>query len=200
MSDHTDPCDSGTESSNVSNRPLAKPYQDEERLRELYHDEDLSQSEIAERLDTDQQRISYWMCKFGIETDADAVERAKEKERKPIYSVAQEGKVAYYEHTEDGPQYLVSRHQLVALLWYDPEEVFDEETHVHHIIGAMFGIDVPENLLPLDRGRHAAAHQYDTANFRYEMVLQNMRFDPESAQMETEHSPNAEVTQQGAAD
>jgi len=199
MSDSNDPRDSGTDNdSTVSNRPLVKPYQDEKQLRELYHEEDLTQSEIAEELDTNQQQISYWMDKFGIETGPDAAELAREKERKPIYSSTQDGRVAYYEETDNGPQYLVSRHQLVALLWYDPEDVFDEETHIHHLIGAKVGIDVPENLLPLNQRVHLHSHGKDEANLPPVLVLGHIF--REFGILDDEHSPNAEVTQQGAAD
>lgn len=44
------------------------PWRDEEVLRELYHDKDLDQSEIAEELDTTPGTISNWMGKHKIET------------------------------------------------------------------------------------------------------------------------------------
>jgi transposase-like protein len=46
----------------------SKPWQDEDTLRRLYHDQELSQSEIAEELGTEQGTVSWWMDKLGIET------------------------------------------------------------------------------------------------------------------------------------
>jgi transcriptional regulator with XRE-family HTH domain len=44
------------------------PWHDPDRLRELYHEEGLSQRQIAGRLGTTQGIISKWMIRHGIET------------------------------------------------------------------------------------------------------------------------------------
>lgn len=46
------------------------PWQNEERLRELYLEEDLTVMEIADRLDCSHGTISYWLAKHGIQTNA----------------------------------------------------------------------------------------------------------------------------------
>jgi DNA-binding transcriptional ArsR family regulator len=46
----------------------SQPYQDEETLRELYHDQDLTAEEIAERFDVSQPTISRWLNLNDIET------------------------------------------------------------------------------------------------------------------------------------
>lgn len=43
-------------------------YKDKEVLRNLFHDEGLTQSEMAERLDCSHGTVSNWMRKHGIET------------------------------------------------------------------------------------------------------------------------------------
>lgn len=50
-------------------------YKDEDRLRRLFHEEGLTQSEIAEKLGCSHGTVSNWMRKYGIET-------RKEKEYK----------------------------------------------------------------------------------------------------------------------
>lgn len=62
----------------------SKPWQDEEKLTELYVHEELSQSEIADRLGTSQAIIANLMSEFNIETrgpgGAEAVEELRDAE------------------------------------------------------------------------------------------------------------------------
>lgn len=59
---------SSTQSTLADSDDDGEPWHDRERLQSLYHDEDLDQSEIAERLDTTATTISYWMNKLGVNT------------------------------------------------------------------------------------------------------------------------------------
>lgn len=45
-----------------------RPYHDDETLRRLYHDKELSQSEIADRFDVKPNTISEWMSRHDITT------------------------------------------------------------------------------------------------------------------------------------
>jgi 5-methylcytosine-specific restriction endonuclease McrA len=47
----------------------AKPWQDEERLRELYVEQDMSSREVAEELECSKTVILTWLDEFGIEKD-----------------------------------------------------------------------------------------------------------------------------------
>jgi hypothetical protein len=47
----------------------APPWQDAATLRRLYHDEDCTQAEIADRLGTSKQTVSRWMGRHDIETE-----------------------------------------------------------------------------------------------------------------------------------
>lgn len=47
---------------------MARPWRDADRLRSLYHDEQLSQNDIADRWDTSRDVIGRWMSRHGIET------------------------------------------------------------------------------------------------------------------------------------
>lgn len=73
---------------------MGEPYHDAERLRELYHGDGLTLSEIGERLDTTAATISRWMDKHGIEKRSQgpsvADERVKDAEwMERQYSVRQ---------------------------------------------------------------------------------------------------------------
>jgi len=48
----------------------AKPWQDEEKLRELYVEQDMSSREVAEELRCSKTPILTWLDEFGIEKDA----------------------------------------------------------------------------------------------------------------------------------
>lgn len=51
-----------------------RPYQDADRLRQLYHEEGLTQREIAERFDLDPSTITRWMAEYGIETHSNQIQ------------------------------------------------------------------------------------------------------------------------------
>lgn len=158
MTDET--ADSDSSSTDTSQRPHVRPYQQEDTLRDLYHGRGLSQSEVAERFDVTQQCISIWMDRHDIEPRSQDAAISK--------STREDGKVQYLVPTprdEDGRD-TVYRHQLVALLaedvgggWaYEPSDVFGENTHCHHEMNSPVGVDLPENLAVLDASEHLQLH------------------------------------------
>ncbi|WP_256544824.1 hypothetical protein [Halobellus inordinatus] len=151
----------------------ARPYQDPEILRDLYHDEGLSQSEIADRFDVHRTTITHWMNKHDIETRPPMGDR----EPKDVYRIVDgDEKVQYLERNNE-LGHLVYRHQLVALLEYDPEDVFHPDTHIHHLMGAPAAVDVPENLTVLDAREHIKRHAEGTATDDPRTILDLMRDD-----------------------
>lgn len=148
-----------------SNRPALEPYKDEELLRELYHDEGLSQYQIANRFDITQQTVSYWMDKLGI----DARPPMDEREKSIARSVDEDAKILYQVPDGEGGWFPFYRHQLVALLaededgsWHveDPFElisVMDNEVVVHHSM-AFLSIDTPQNLEVMGQAEHVRGH------------------------------------------
>jgi len=54
------------------------PWRDEELMRDLYWGEGMSQSEIAEELDTTQKTVSDWMDRQGIETRSQEVQELRD--------------------------------------------------------------------------------------------------------------------------
>jgi len=53
---------------NTSAHQKDKPYTDADRLRQLYWDEGLSMEKVAGRLDTEKDRVEYWMDVHDIDT------------------------------------------------------------------------------------------------------------------------------------
>ena len=49
-------------------QPRLRPWKDADTLRRLYHDDGLTQQEIAERFGIDDSTVSYWFRKLGINT------------------------------------------------------------------------------------------------------------------------------------
>lgn len=47
--------------------PLTREYRDEEKLRQLYHEDGLSKLEIADRCGVSESTVQYWMNKFEID-------------------------------------------------------------------------------------------------------------------------------------
>ena len=64
----------------------------------------------------------------------------------------------YHVPDGDGGRAAVYQHQLVALLEFDPSEVFADDTHTHHEMGSPISIDIPENLDILDDREHIRLH------------------------------------------
>lgn len=141
-------------------QPHLEPYKNETRLRELYHEQGLTQYEIAERFGIDQSTVSYWFDKLGIQTESQKFYRSKNPN----------GHLQL--QSENGESVYV--HQMVALLEHDPERVFHDDTHVHHLMAAPHAVDLPENLEVLDAGEHARRHAHGTATDDPEKVLQHV--------------------------
>jgi len=56
------------------------PWRDEERLRKLYVEKDLTQQEIADQMGCDKKTISNWLDKYDIETGYSFVEKLDDGE------------------------------------------------------------------------------------------------------------------------
>ncbi|AXG08615.1 hypothetical protein [Haloplanus rubicundus] len=177
MSANDDSRDSGIESAEYG-QPRVEPWKDEDRLRRLYHEEGKSQYEIANQFDIKQPTVKYWMNKFGIDTRPSN----REKDRQSIYRfVDDDGKIMLLERDDEGVNYLVYIHQVVALEDFHAKDVFKKGNDVHHLLGSPHAIDVPENLTVLSKSEHVRQHAEGTATDDPETVLQHIfdEFDPE---------------------
>jgi hypothetical protein len=130
------------------------PWRDAETLRHLYHDEGLSQREVAERLGCAGSTVDKWMSKLGVE--------------KRTKSDARGGGVSF-RHTRQGYAMVVVSHgthstpirvhQLVAIgNGADPYDIFsDGDYHVHHRNDHPSD-NRPENLSVIRAGDHLREH------------------------------------------
>lgn len=145
---------------------------DEETLREMYHGEEKSLREIADDVDRSYGWVRQRCIEYGIDRRPSNIEKDSAVWRIPRDT----GKVDYATGDGDGKAW-VGEHQLVALLEFDPHDVFADGVHVHHEMGAPVDINVPENLALMGAGEHARAHRSGTATTDPEVTLAFLRDD-----------------------
>ena len=138
-----------------------KPYKDEDILKELYVEKDLSQYQIADQYDVSQPTISVWLDRYGIEKPDSAFHRC----------VKSDGRINLVSPNDDERAVNVS--QVVALQDFHGKDVFADDTHVHHLIGSPFVLDLPENLEVWKRSQHVKRHAQGTATDDPETVLRH---------------------------
>jgi len=131
------------------------PHRDEELLRRLYHDEGLTQREVADVIGCHYSTVDDWMSRLGVE------KRSK--------SEARGGGVSFRFGSERGyPTLSISHgtsssqirvHQLVAVAHgADPHRVYSGgDYHVHHR-NRMTADNRPENLNVVEAGEHIRDH------------------------------------------
>lgn len=129
------------------------PWKDEDRLRELYWDGGLSQTDLADRFGVSQRTIQYWMDKFGIETrspgEALRVPWASFYTRPDGY---EQWMAMDYQTRKQQPVYV---HRLLAVAEYGTDAVAGKVVHHDN--------EVPwdnraENIVLMEQGEHAAHH------------------------------------------
>jgi len=134
----------------------SKSRPDEQRLRELYWDEDKPLTEIAEKLDCHTSTVHYWMEKYDIDRRSSWAESSTIR----CYAGPKSGGTRYtmVEHFVDGEyDCRIYSHQLVAIAeGADPERVFaTDEFCTHHINGHEFD-NRPSNLEVMTKRAHQA--------------------------------------------
>lgn len=138
---------------------MMEPWKDEELLRELYHGEGLTQSEIADQFGCSDVTVSNWMQNHGVDA------------KSPEWKIAQEGtdspffvNYARFESVDSGHEVWHSRadgratvivHRLAAVAWLGYDAVVDKD--VHHINGIPWDTR-EENLDVLDPSEHRSYH------------------------------------------
>lgn len=132
-------------------------HQQADILRRLYHEEELSQGEIADRLDTSQRAVHRWMEKHDIETRDRVEAMATTKIQRPVpYSVGTRG-YPIWRHSFDYEEDRVTVHRLVAVAEHGVDAVAGMD--VHHKNGVKFD-NRPQNLEILEHGEHTALHNH----------------------------------------
>jgi len=132
------------------------PWRDESLLRNLYWEQELSTTEIADKLECTQPTISKWMQRLNI-SRRDPREAAPNRRRHPAV-FTDRGYVicaSNYRGTTDS----VGIHRLVMVAERGFDAVADK--HVHHKNGVRWD-NRPENLELLSRAEHANRHGFGT--------------------------------------
>jgi len=105
------------------------------------------------------------------ERSGQAVRRNRLDDDKILYAVS--------DVDEDGEDEITyfQEHQLVALLEFDPYDVFGDNTHVHHIMSCPIPVDLPENLDVLGAREHLQLHAGGAWEPKIEDTLDEIRDD-----------------------
>ena len=133
------------------------PWRDEDVLRELYVEEQLSQQKIADRLGCDQWTVGKWLDRLGIEkrsrSEATSLGRGGCLHEVP-YETSVFGRERW-RHTYMEEKSTVQVHRLVAVAEYGLEEIRDK--FIHHENEVPWD-NRPENLTPIDPEEHSEYH------------------------------------------
>lgn len=137
----------------------SKPYKDEELLRELYLEEQMSMIRIGEKLDCAPNTVKKYLKEHGIEIRDASEQMSISKGYGPYevpFKLHHHGPEAWWLSTRDADQVKVYVHRLVAVAEYGFETVAD--SHIHHKNEIRWD-NRPENLEPMDPGDHTRHHR-----------------------------------------
>jgi len=150
MTDETD----DTATAQSIDRPRPEPWKDKQTLERLYHEQGLSQYDIADRFEVTQPTIGYWMA----ELDVDTRQSASELDCGDVWYSECDGYHQYLIPDVDGAVSLYE-HQLTALLDHSIEEVFGDGQVVHHLLDSQVAVDLPVNLEVMSVESHVKLHK-----------------------------------------
>jgi len=131
-----------------------KPWHDEERLRRMYHDKEMSLRQMASDLGCDSSIVRRWMDRFNIERRSRV-----EAVRSPVARYYTDtGGYEQWSTTENCDTVHVAVHQLLAIAkGASPQDVFSGEHHVHHDNEIPWD-NRPENIEVLTVSEHRSIH------------------------------------------
>lgn len=148
----------------------SKPWHDPDRLRELYHEQNLTTYEVADRLGCTQTQIRISMDNFGMKrrSASEALSGKRQKkaqykhpcwghERYPCWSASNGG--------DTSPEKFYV-HRLLAIAEYGTEAVVEKD--VHHKNGVPWD-NRPENIELIDPSAHGVLHHIDRSIDRKEI-------------------------------
>ena len=140
-------------------------WQDEEKLREMYHDEGLDQPEIAERFDVTKSAVCYWMKKHGIETRDNVEAQRRKRQKKPVPFETKPGGherwVDSYKRKAGWANEYVYVHRLLYVAHHGLEAVRNRDVHHKNEIPWDNRI---ENLEAMTRADHSSHHASQRAS------------------------------------
>lgn len=134
-----------------------RPWDDPLVLRALYHEQELSQRDLADKFDCSRTAIRNAMDRHGVEP-RDRIEGIRTAlDSAPVPLRLSKGYEVCYV-TLDYEVHKAGVHQLVAIAnGADPGEIFTENNHVHHKNGIRWD-NRPDNLEVLTASEHAKHH------------------------------------------
>lgn len=145
------------------------PWTDPETLRELYHDEKMCLSEVADELGCTAMNIQRWMDKLDIERRDPTHVRTV-----PSFDLSVAG-YERWQHKVGDDHYRVSVHRLAAVAWFGLDAVVDKD--IHHGAGPEESTtpwdNREENLIPLTKREHRKAHGGSKPPFPNKMTQPN---------------------------
>lgn len=108
-----------------SEEHTGRPWDDRDVLYELYHEKEMSQREIAETLGCNRSTVHKSMVRNDVSRRSRRVERANFRTQQHGYEIWE---------VRVGDHCIQCRvHQLLAISdGEDPQEVFSEDTEIHH--------------------------------------------------------------------
>lgn len=130
-----------------------EPWKDESLLRELYHDEKLSQYEIAERWDCSRSTVSKWMDIHGIPTRPQSAAVATALPHPKLKSNNRGYEIIETRVQTERAQFLI--HRLLAVAEWRFDDVAGKV--VHHQNGIPWD-NRPGNIELLSDGEHKRVH------------------------------------------
>jgi len=140
------------------------PWRDEERLRRMYWEEEMSSQDIADELGCSYGAVLRWMDKYGIPRRdrieasklAGAAEAAREATEVDWVPYIVSNGYEVWRDTRTGNE--VSVHQLLAVAnGFDPHKVFRDGTVAHHRSGHRRD-NRRENIEVMELGVHSHLH------------------------------------------
>jgi len=146
-------------------------HTDPEVLERLYHDEGLSQAEIAERSEITRSGIGYHMDKHGIETRSVGGREGERLVTYATYSMEGSGYMAWYSRDPD-KQRSMKVHRLVAIAEHGPDAVAGN--HVHHKNEIPWD-NRPENLEVKPPAEHHSHHSSGESHPRSKLTESDVK-------------------------
>lgn len=134
---------------------MGKKYQNKEILEKLYIEDNMTQSEIADKFGCSVSTLSYWFNKHGIKT------RGAEyyQKRQPV-SHRFDDTTGYekWRTSINNERCTVMVHHLILISeGHDPHIVFSDEYDTHHKNNHRFD-NRPENLELIEKSKHGKIH------------------------------------------
>lgn len=136
---------------------LDNPHRDADVLCYFYHDSELSTRDVGDKLDCDAKTVSRWLDKTDL--GARTEDWNTRLERASFTAANSSGHELCKADDPDGTTRTVGVHQLLAVAdGEDPEDVWAEDTHVHHRTGIPW-LNIEDGVEVLTVGEHRRVHR-----------------------------------------